>query len=136
MPRPETVRAGNLPDEYVGLVDGLVRRITHELGDRAMAAGTDADEVQEVVVTGFGPVTSVATGREAFWEGVLAGKSGIRLIESFDTSVLTITKLVDDRGSYRGSRARPGGRSNAPAVWPCGQNRETRRDSASTALAP
>jgi 3-oxoacyl-[acyl-carrier-protein] synthase II len=48
------------------------------------------DELRRVVVTGFGPVTSVATGRQAFWEGVLAGKSGIREIEAFDTSALPV----------------------------------------------
>src|SRR4029079_1367839 len=48
------------------------------------------DELRRVVVTGFGPVTCVATGREAFWEGLLAGRNGIRDIAAFDTSALPV----------------------------------------------
>jgi 3-oxoacyl-[acyl-carrier-protein] synthase II len=44
------------------------------------------DTRTRVVVTGIGTVTSIGIGREAFWQNLLAGKSGIGPVESFDTS--------------------------------------------------
>ncbi|HMQ04430.1 MAG TPA: beta-ketoacyl-[acyl-carrier-protein] synthase family protein [Pyrinomonadaceae bacterium] len=41
---------------------------------------------RRVVITGFGCVTPIGIGREAFWEGLTAGKSGARKISSFDAS--------------------------------------------------
>src|SRR3979490_2644078 len=39
-----------------------------------------------VVITGIGPITSVGIGKENFWRGLRAEKSGIQRISSFDTS--------------------------------------------------
>jgi 3-oxoacyl-[acyl-carrier-protein] synthase II len=39
-----------------------------------------------IVVTGIGVVTSIGIGVDAFWAAVLAGKSGISAVESFDTT--------------------------------------------------
>ena len=39
-----------------------------------------------VVVTGIGPVTPVGTGREAFWDALVGGRSGIDEITLFDAS--------------------------------------------------
>lgn len=44
---------------------------------------------QRVVITGMGAVTPIGTGVEDFWNGLLEGKNGISLIESFDTSQYT-----------------------------------------------
>ena len=41
---------------------------------------------QRVVVTGLGVVSSIGIGWKAFWEALLAGKSGIRPIRYIDTS--------------------------------------------------
>ena len=41
---------------------------------------------QRVVMTGLGAVSSIGIGREEFWKGLLAGRSGITPIRSFDTS--------------------------------------------------
>lgn len=41
---------------------------------------------RRVVVTGLGVVSSLGIGWEEFWKNLLAGKSGISRIESFDTS--------------------------------------------------
>lgn len=41
---------------------------------------------RRVVVTGLGVVSPVGTGREAFWDALLAGRSGIAPVRSFDTS--------------------------------------------------
>jgi 3-oxoacyl-[acyl-carrier-protein] synthase II len=41
---------------------------------------------RRVAITGFGCVTPIGIGREAFWSGLAEGRSGIRRIESFDVS--------------------------------------------------
>src|SRR6476646_10376165 len=41
---------------------------------------------RRVVITGFGCVTPIGIGREAFWQGLDDGRSGVRRIESFDVS--------------------------------------------------
>ncbi len=41
---------------------------------------------KRVVVSGIGVVSSIGTGRQAFWEGLISGRSGISRVESFDTS--------------------------------------------------
>ncbi len=41
---------------------------------------------RRVVITGMGCVTPIGIGREAFWNGLRDGISGVKLIESFDTS--------------------------------------------------
>jgi 3-oxoacyl-[acyl-carrier-protein] synthase II len=41
---------------------------------------------RRVVITGFGCVTPIGIGRENFWESLKSGKSGVRKIESFDTT--------------------------------------------------
>lgn len=43
---------------------------------------------RRVVVTGMGAVTVLGTGLRTFWEGLLAGRSGIRKITQFDASAL------------------------------------------------
>lgn len=41
---------------------------------------------RRAVITGIGPITSIGTGREGFWRGIRAEKSGIQTISSFDSS--------------------------------------------------
>jgi 3-oxoacyl-[acyl-carrier-protein] synthase II len=40
---------------------------------------------RRAVITGIGPITCIGTGREAFWNGILAQKCGVTRIENFDT---------------------------------------------------
>ena len=53
---------------------------------------------RRVVITGFGCVTPIGIGRENFWESLKNGKSGVRKIESFDTtgSAVQIAAEVSD----------------------------------------
>jgi 3-oxoacyl-[acyl-carrier-protein] synthase II len=59
---------------------------------------------RRVVITGLGPVTSVGVGTEAFWEGLLAGRSGVRRLSRIDPSDLPVQiggELPDfDPGEY------------------------------------
>ncbi len=41
---------------------------------------------RRVAITGIGAVSPNGVGREAFWDATRSGRSGVRLIESFDTS--------------------------------------------------
>src|SRR6478735_763 len=42
------------------------------------------------VITGMGAVSPNGTGSQSFSEGILAGRSGIRRISSFDPSQITV----------------------------------------------
>ena len=39
-----------------------------------------------VVITGVGPITSIGAGKEAFWDSLKAGRSGIARVQKFDPS--------------------------------------------------
>ena len=41
---------------------------------------------RRVVITGMGCVTPLGIGRDKFWDGLVAGSSGVRKIQSFDVS--------------------------------------------------
>jgi 3-oxoacyl-[acyl-carrier-protein] synthase II len=41
---------------------------------------------RRVVITGLGPITCIGKGKDAFWQGILAEKSGINQISTFDTT--------------------------------------------------
>jgi 3-oxoacyl-[acyl-carrier-protein] synthase II len=43
--------------------------------------------MRRAVITGLGPITAVGIGRDNFWNGLRAEKSGIRRVESFDSSI-------------------------------------------------
>jgi 3-oxoacyl-[acyl-carrier-protein] synthase II len=50
---------------------------------------TEERKTHRVVVTGIGTVSSHGNGIDPFWEGLLAGKSGIDKVAAFDTSEFT-----------------------------------------------
>jgi 3-oxoacyl-[acyl-carrier-protein] synthase II len=41
---------------------------------------------RRAVITGIGPITCIGTGKDAFWRGILAEKSGVQHISGFDTT--------------------------------------------------
>jgi len=41
---------------------------------------------ESVVITGMGVVSALGTGVDAFWEGLLAGDTGVRAIDAFDVA--------------------------------------------------
>jgi 3-oxoacyl-[acyl-carrier-protein] synthase II len=45
---------------------------------------------RRAVITGIGPITCIGHGRENFWKAILAEKSGINSITSFDASVFRV----------------------------------------------
>ncbi|MBM3262229.1 MAG: beta-ketoacyl-[acyl-carrier-protein] synthase family protein [candidate division Zixibacteria bacterium] len=46
--------------------------------------------MDRVVITGVGLITSIGEGRQTFWENLLAGRSGISEVQSFDTSAYSV----------------------------------------------
>jgi 3-oxoacyl-[acyl-carrier-protein] synthase II len=55
-------------------------------------------QLRRVVITGMGCVTPVGIGREAFWNALLAGESGVRRIESFDAGDSPVRIAAEVRG--------------------------------------
>jgi 3-oxoacyl-[acyl-carrier-protein] synthase II len=53
---------------------------------------------RRVVITGFGCVTPLGIGREAFWRALVEGESGVRRIESFDVSESPVKIAAEVRG--------------------------------------
>lgn len=51
-----------------------------------------------IVITGIGVVTSIGTGRQQFWENLLAGRCGISVVESFDTSAYGVHRGAEVKG--------------------------------------
>ncbi len=51
-----------------------------------MAGAGEAGGRRRVAVTGLGAVTPIGVGIEEFWKATLAGKSGVRPIDTFDVS--------------------------------------------------
>jgi len=47
---------------------------------------TPPAQKRRAVITGIGPITCIGIGKEAFWRGILAERSGVSLVTSFDTS--------------------------------------------------
>src|SRR5215472_16776687 len=52
---------------------------------------------RRAVITGIGPITCIGHGRENFWNAILAEKSGINSITTFDPSVFRVRSAGEIR---------------------------------------
>ena len=46
--------------------------------------------MKKIVITGMGAVTPIGIGVDEYWKNLIAGKSGIDRIKSFDPSELAV----------------------------------------------
>jgi 3-oxoacyl-[acyl-carrier-protein] synthase II len=54
---------------------------------------------RRVVITGLGVITAVGAGKEAFWDAIRAGRSGIRPLTRFDGSALR-SRIAGEVGDF------------------------------------
>ncbi|MDQ3908367.1 MAG: beta-ketoacyl-[acyl-carrier-protein] synthase family protein [Acidobacteriota bacterium] len=73
---------------------------------------------RRVVITGFGCVTPVGLGRDAFWSALQRGESGVRRIESFDASDSPVRIAAEVRGFDWESQLSPKDRRHVPRTVP------------------
>lgn len=60
----------------------------------------DLKHKDSIVITGIGVVSSIGIGKEAFWQGLKEGRSGIKPVTLFDTSNLN-SKLAGEITDFR-----------------------------------
>src|ERR1044071_2238572 len=73
---------------------------------------------RRVVITGMGCVTPLGIGREAFWNGLLSGKSGVRRIEAFDPSRFPVQIAAEVPSFDWQSQLNPKDRKHVPRTVP------------------
>lgn len=73
---------------------------------------------RRVVITGFGCVTPIGIGRDAFWESLEKGKSGVRRIESFDVSGFDVQIAAEIPEFDWKSQLNPKDRQHVPRTVP------------------
>lgn len=49
---------------------------------------------ERVVVTGLGPISAVGTGKEQFWEGIVNGRSGVKLVQRIPEKLRPSCKIA------------------------------------------
>ena len=73
---------------------------------------------RRVVITGFGCVTPLGIGRQAFWDGLLAGRSGVRRIQTFDASNLPVQIAAEVPAFDWEAQINPKDRKHVPRTVP------------------
>lgn len=91
---------------------------------------SDQTQPRRVVITGMGCVTPLGIGREAYWDGLLKGKSGVREIESFDVSNSPVKIAAEVRDFDWKAQLKPKDRKHVPRTVPLaiGSAREALED--------
>ena len=75
-------------------------------------------EPRRVVITGFGCVTPIGIGKNEYWSGLEAGRSGVRRIESFDVSDSSIQIAAEIPEFDWKSQLNPKDRQHVPRTVP------------------
>lgn len=75
-------------------------------------------EQRRVVITGMGCVTAIGVGREAYWNGLRTGQSGVREIESFDVSNSPVKIAAEVRDFDWKAQLKPKDRKHVPRTVP------------------
>src|ERR687894_808000 len=73
---------------------------------------------RRVVITGMGCVTPLGIGREAFWNGLITGRSGVRRIEAFDPSNFPVQIAAEVPSFDWQSQLNPKDRKHVPRTVP------------------
>ncbi|MER3429709.1 MAG: beta-ketoacyl synthase [Blastocatellia bacterium] len=73
---------------------------------------------RRVVITGFGCVTPIGTGRLSFWQSLADGKSGVRRISSFDPSGFQVQIAAEASDFDWEAEIAPSDRRNVPRTVP------------------
>lgn len=73
---------------------------------------------RRIVITGFGCVTPIGIGRDAFWSSLRDGRSGIRRIESFDASGFDIQIAAEISEFDWQAQLNPKDRQHVPRTVP------------------
>jgi 3-oxoacyl-[acyl-carrier-protein] synthase II len=73
---------------------------------------------RRVVITGMGCVTPLGIGRQAFWEALTKGESGVRRIESFDVSDSPVKIAAEVRDFDWEAQLNPKDRKHVPRTVP------------------
>ncbi len=73
---------------------------------------------RRVVITGMGCVTPIGIGRDAFWNALLNGESGVRRIEAFDVSKSPVKIAAQVQNFDWESQLNPKDRKHVPRTVP------------------
>ena len=73
---------------------------------------------RRVVITGMGCVTPLGIGREAFWDGLVTGRSGIRRIQAFDPSSFPVQIAAEVPSFDWEAQLNPKDRKHVPRTVP------------------
>lgn len=73
---------------------------------------------RRVAITGFGCVTPIGVGREAYWKSLAEGRSGIKQIENFDVSDAAIKIAGEIRDFDADAQLSPKDRKHVPRTVP------------------
>ena len=73
---------------------------------------------RRVVITGLGCVTPIGIGRQAFWNALTRGESGVRRIESFDVCDSPVKIAAEVRGFDWEAQLNPKDRKHVPRTVP------------------
>jgi 3-oxoacyl-[acyl-carrier-protein] synthase II len=73
---------------------------------------------RRVVITGMGCVTPLGIGREAFWDALVSGRSGVRRIEAFDPSSFPVQIAAEVPSFDWEAQLNPKDRKHVPRTVP------------------